>query len=369
MNIGIDAGCLGVRDARLKVGVYTFAKNLFLELGKIDKKNTYFLYSFYPIEESLLGALPQNMKNIVVGPTIGWMKVWLPLRMQKDKIDVFLALGQALPPVLLKKTLTIGYIYDLAFEKYPEFYPDSYKKLHANTQSLVRKSNHIITISETTKKDIIDYFHISNKKISAISLGLKVLNTSQEKKNTVSRKYFLYVGALKRVKNVASIIRAFALFQKTSKEVYDLYIIGGDKWIDPKIEIALSEVPNKTLKHIYMKGFVDDMTLTNYYTHATAFVSPSFYEGFGLSHLEAMALGCPVLGSTSGSLPEVVGDAGILVDPNNILAIANAMIVMAENKRKKADYVRKGRIRAKNYSWKSCAQKTLAVIKNNSKTL
>lgn len=365
MLIGVDAGCLGVKDERLKVGVYQMAKNLLLELGKIDQQNSYLLYSFYPLEKKLLLKFGRRMHNVVVRPSRGWLKIWLPLQLLKDKPDVFLALGQSLPQKLPFSPLlyTIGFVYDVAFEKFPVMYSTSLAKLQKNSREVVKNSNFILTISNSTKEDIVSLYGISAKKIKPIYPGVsKVFNPKGDKYNS-EKPYFLFVGALKKIKNVPAVINGFSYFTKKTGLDYYLYLVGGDKWWDPGIKNILDKTPLKVQQQVKFLGFVDKEVLASLYRGATAFASPSFYEGFGLTFLEAMASGCPVIGSKSGSIPEVVGDCGILVNPESSEEIGEAMIKMVKDKNFRNVCVKKGVRRVKDFTWEKFAKTVLNYIR------
>ncbi|HRN69779.1 MAG TPA: glycosyltransferase family 1 protein [Candidatus Woesebacteria bacterium] len=362
MKIGVDAGCLGVKDMRLKVGVYNFAANLLIELSKIDTENEYFLYSFHPIDPELLKKLGPNMQNIIVRPVQGWLKIWLPIRMLRDRVQVFLALGQAVPPRMMPTIKTIGVIYDLAFEKYKKYYPDSYTQLHSNTSLIIKRSAHIITISKSVKNDVISHYNIDSHHITAIPLGVRNFLHRGEKKKVRRNPYFLYVGALKRIKNVPTLLKAFKIFAEKTKNDVELVVVGGDKWKDPQIDTVLSAMPDETIERISFIGFSSDEELVHLYRHALAFVSPSYYEGFGLTFLEAMASGCPVIASNAGSLPEVVGKAGILVDPTDVDALAQAMIDVYKNSDLRAKLSKKGISEASGYSWEKCAREVHGLL-------
>src|SRR3989344_5356503 len=174
MIIGVDAGCLGIKDKRLSVGVYRLVKDLLEELGKIDKKNSYLLYSFYPVNKSVMESFGKAMKNIIVKPARGWLKLWFPLRLVKDKPDVFIALGQSFPAKIpfFPKMKNIGFIYDLAFEKFPKMYPNSLEKLKKNSKNLVKNSDIIIAISRSTKKDLIKLYNAPKSKIFVLYPGI-----------------------------------------------------------------------------------------------------------------------------------------------------------------------------------------------------
>lgn len=362
MKIGVDAGCLGVTDERLKVGVYNFAKNLLLHLSKIDNHNQYFLYSFSPIEKSFLKKLGPNMKNIVVKPTKGWLTIWLPIRMVRDRIDLFLTLSQAVPPHMSPLTRTLGYIHDIAFEKNPEFYGSDYDPLHENVVNVAKKSDIIVVSAESVKQDLISLLGVDEIKIKVIPMGVRQLPVNKHGRKNLNRNYFLYVGALKKGKNVPSILRAFDQFLKKSHMDYELIVVGGDKWLDSDIQKTLDTISDETLEKIIFIGYVKDEELAELYKNATAFVSPSFHEGFGLPFVEAMASGTPVIGSNRGSIPEVVGDAGILVDPLDSSAIAQAMQSLAKDKKLRESFAKNGLARSKGYSWERTAKEVYSLI-------
>jgi glycosyltransferase involved in cell wall biosynthesis len=366
MNIGVDAGCLGVLDERLKVGVYNFASNILIELSKIDTENTYLLYSFHPIDPILLKKLGPNMQNIIVRPMKGWLRVWLPMRMISDTVNVFLALGQAVPPRMSPTIQTIGVIYDLAFEKYKEEYGDAYSRLHVNTQYVTKKSKHILTISETVKKEIHKMYKTPLSDISVVSLGVRQFVRKKDAKSLPKGKYFLYVGSLKKIKNIPVILQAFEKFSLSTKSEVELILVGGDKWKDTSIDKALNKMRDETIEKISFRGYEDDSEINSLYKNAIAFVSPSLDEGFGLPFLEAMSAGCPIIGSDAGAIPEVVGKAGILVNPLDVEALARAMTDVYKNPDLKAKMSKKGLERAHNYSWEEGAKTIYKCIKKYS---
>lgn len=358
MIIGVDAGCLGIKDERLAVGVYGLAKDLLLELGKIDKKNNYFLYSFYPIHKKIMDSFGKRMTNIVVKPARGWLKLWLPLQLIYDKPDIFLALGQSFPAMtpFSPRMKTIGFIYDLAFEKFPEMYPGSQNRLSRNSKNLVKHSDSIIAISESTKKDLITLYKVSVNKIKVLYPGISDNMFIKTKKYSFKTPYFLFVGSLKRSKNISGVLQAFSYCCEKTKSDCLLFVVGGDKWLDPAIENLFDMFNLSIKKRIRFLGHVKNDTLINLYKNAVAFVSPSYYEGFGFPFLEAMAMGCPVVGSKRGSIPEIVGNAGILVDPDNYVAIATAMEKFLKDKKAVNIYVKRGLERSKKFSSKKFAK-------------
>lgn len=366
MIIGVDCGCLGIKDKRLRVGVYEIAKNLLQNLAKLDRKNKYLLYSFYPIEKKLLKTFGSQMENVVVGPVRGWIKIWLPLRLKKDKPDVFLALSQTVPSAIPfgHKPYVIDFFYDLAFEKFPHMYPGSLSKLRRNTKKAACKSDVIVCVSKNSKKDLEKIYKINSRKIKVFYPGLSKIFTSYGSPYKANKPYFLFVGALKRVKNVPGLIKAFYYFLENSQKDYDLYLVGGDKWLDGDIEDLIRKNKNENIK---IMGFVDDKKLARLYRGAVAFVSPSFYEGFGLTFLEAMKSGCPVIGSNSGSVPEIVSSAGILINPTDHKKIGKAMLDVSQSLEKRQSLSRRGIERANAFSWIKFSKEVLMLINKNEK--
>lgn len=366
MKIGVDAGCLGVKEEGLKVGVYTIVKHTLLELSKIDKKNTYLLYSFYPIDPELIQELGRNMQNIIVKPARGWMKIWLPLHIFLDKIDIFIGANQAVPLSLpFSNYKTIGVIYDIAFEKYPQLYSyaASVAKHHFYSLQTVKKSGKIIAISQKTKEDLIDTYGVSADKITVAYPGIVPL--PNVKPYFSQHPYFLYVGAFKKGKNIPTLLKAYQEFRKSNKKRVLLLMVGGTNWMDPEITTTLGKIPSEIRSDIHMLGAItDSKKLSAVYRGAIAFVCPSLYEGFGLPFVEAMSVGCPVIASDRGSLPEIVGSAGLLTDAMDVKGIAKKMIEIVLDRQKKNRYSRLGKAQSKKYSFKSFVKAIYSAIES-----
>ena len=177
MTIGVDAGALSITDERLKVGVWRLTFNLLLELSKLDRNNVYRLYSFIPLDREVMAHFGSNMHNIVLTPSIGWSSVRLPLELRLQPVDVFLGLAQSLPSSPL---CSIGFIYDLGFLYHPEAYGEVAKKLTKQTSQLVKRANHIITISESSKSDILNHYHIASERVSVCYPGVDEQFLSKE---------------------------------------------------------------------------------------------------------------------------------------------------------------------------------------------
>jgi glycosyltransferase involved in cell wall biosynthesis len=355
MLIGVDAGCLGITDNRLKVGVYYVAYHLLRELSKIDTKNTYILYSFHPIPKEIMQHFSPSWENIVL-PSKGWLYISFPLQFLKQKPDIFLALNQAMPWYHPFKT--IGFIHGLDFM--PEFhvYGNNLTKLKKNSEFLIHHANVLLTTSDFLKKSLEKEY--KNTSIVVASLGVDTVFFKQTKPYTIHKPYFLFVGSLKPSKNIPNILKAFSIFLKSTKEDYQLLCIGSDFWLDTEIKTMIEEL--QISSHLTFIPFVDNAALPKYYKGAIAFVSPSLYEGFGIPYLEAMAAGCPVIASTTTSAPEIIGNAGLLVNPDDYKSIAKAMTKISEDTSTRNKYIINGLEKAKQFSWRNFAKNVYHII-------
>ncbi len=354
MKIGVDAGCLAVTDKRLKVGVYQVTFNLLKELGKIDRRTDFLLFSFQPIEKKIMRLLGPRFKNIVALPKKGWRFFALPKSLYLNKVDLFIGPSQALPYFCPCSSLVI--VHDLGFEHYPWCYSESYRQLRRITRQAVKKANLIVAVSLATKKDLIKFYRVPQEKIKVVYEGVDPFFKPVKDKKTVPP-YFLFVGALKPIKNIPFLLQGFARFLTQTKKNFFLVLSGGDLWLDPEIPRKIKEL--NLSKNLRQLGFVPEKDLPALYSGATAFVSPSLYEGFGLTLLEAMACGCPVIAGNTGAQPEVVGKAGILVDLTDVAALTQAMLKISTDLKFRSQLAAVGLVRAKQFSWEKFAQKII----------
>ena len=352
MKVGIDGGALSITDDRLKVGVYRVAYNLVKELPVVDVKSNYRVYSFSRGEGGSRNFRKSNVEFIQL-PRPGFQKIWQPLELMINPVDTYLGISQSLPYTLydIKK---IGFIYDVGFLDHPEYYRESHFALTIQTAAVVRRARHIVTISQSSADSIRRIYHVPKEKLTVAYLGVEKYFHPTGKKHTRKHPYFLFVGSLKPGKNVPMMLRAFAAFLTQSKETYDFVLVGSDYWLDPGISATINSLGLQSRVEII--GFVDDETLAGYYRGAIAMLTVSLIEGFGLPVVEAMASGCPVIGSTAGAYPEVVGNAGILVDPEDEQAITNAITKMIEDVTLRTRCILNGKTRAKQFTWRAFAK-------------
>jgi glycosyltransferase involved in cell wall biosynthesis len=367
MRIGIDAR--SVLKQRTGVGAYTY--NLIQNLSQLDKENRYVLfYSHHlnvrssipkienPNFESRFFRIPNKLLNLCWGtiklPKINWLV---------GKVDLYHSPNYNLN--MLSRGKSVMTIHDLNFLAYPQFTLPSGRWHYAfKIKSYARKVDAIIADSFSTKNEIIKYLKIPEEKIQVIHLGcspafrpLAEGERSEETKEKFKIKgdYVLYVGTLEPRKNLRGLIQAYT--QCKAKKDFLLVLAGGKGW---KYEHIFRLVDKLQLQdRVIFTGYVEEADLPGLYQCASLFVYPSFYEGFGLPPLEAMACGLPVIVSNTTSLPEVVRDAGIYVDPNDVEQIAFSIDTVLSDSELRRILIQRGLERAKLFSWEKTAKATL----------
>jgi len=228
-----------------------------------------------------------------------------------------------------------------------------------------RRADMIVTVSEYSKKEIIKYLKINPQKIQVIPCGVdleRYTGTCEEKDIVQARQtykipeeYFLYVGTLEPRKNIERLIEAYAQLVKCLEEAPALVIGGKKGWMYDQIFLLVKEYGIES--RVFFTGYLDDAAVPLLMKGAVAFLFPSLYEGFGMPPLEAMACGVPVISSNAASLPEVVGDAGILIDPYNVKELSEAMERVLKDGEMRNMMRRKGLLQVQNYTWEKSAEK------------
>jgi glycosyltransferase involved in cell wall biosynthesis len=298
-----------------------------------------------------------------------WYRLRLPLWIQywTGPLDLFHATDFFLPPVR-PGTCTLVTIHDLSFVREPEtVMPGMTHHLTKWVPHSVKRADHVIAVSEATRQDLIELYQTSPEKISVLYHGVTPdfqpvteaarLAAVRQKYGLGERPFILSVGTIQPRKNYQRLIQAFATLDPTLA----LVIIGSKGW---KYEAVFSEVAKRGLdQRVHFLGFVADADLPALYSTASLFVYPSLYEGFGLPALEAMACGTPVVASNQSALPEVIGEAGLLVDPGDIEALAAAMARLLTDTSLRQKLAQAGRARAASFTWSGMAAKLLDLYK------
>lgn len=298
-----------------------------------------------------------------------WTWVGFPLALTREKYpaDVVFSPTHYIPRwISLPRVMAIM---DVSYLSYPELFraQDLHKLVHWTAYS-VRHAAKIITISEFSKRAIIDAYHVPPERVVVAYPALPdtVLIRAMGKREKITalpENYILSVGTLQPRKNFSRLIEAMA---HISDPDIELLIVGKKGWLYDEILLA----PQKygVEKRVRFLDFVPDEALPSLYKHAKCFVLPSLYEGFGLPVLEAMAHGTPVVVSNGSSLPEIAGDAGIYVDPSDVSSIAEGINrALTESAGDRKTRIQRGKERVKAFTWESAAAKVMDVLGETAK--
>ena len=261
------------------------------------------------------------------------------------------------------KIPSIVTIHDLGFIRYPNLHPLSQRKyLLWSTKHNVTHSSHLIADSQSTKQDIIKYYNINKNKVSVVYPGFdaaKFQHTSKSVGFKLPDRYILYVGTIHPRKGLQTLIDSFAKITKSDSSIH-MVLVGQKGWMVSKLKKQVEDygLNNK----IHFTGFVPQKYLPAVYNKALVTVLPSLYEGFGYTPLESMASKTPVVCTDAGSLPEVVGDAALVVSSNNSEDLTSALVTAINNLSVRKTLVEKGLNRCGLFTWKDAASKTIDIM-------
>lgn len=303
----------------------------------------------------------------VTGPKKFWTFIGLPMAIRKDvpKVDVVFSPTHYIPRFI--QVPRVMSIMDLSYLKFPELFKrkDLHQLVHW-TQYSASHATAVLTISEFSKNAIIDTYHVPESKVFVTYPGLSALQSmGTTEKYRIAKHYILSVGTIQPRKNYTRLIEAFASFLKLNKQKFgliDLVIVGKKGWLYEEILAAPAKYGVKD--RVKFLDFVPDEDLPTLYKHALCFALPSLYEGFGLPVLEAMAEGCPVVVSSTSSLPEIAGKAGIYVTPEDVTSITQGLLtaVRQRNLIQGRSRIKKGLEQVKKFTWEEAAKQTIAVL-------
>ncbi|OGF21631.1 hypothetical protein A2316_01015 [Candidatus Falkowbacteria bacterium RIFOXYB2_FULL_38_15] len=387
MNIGIDIRSL-LEEKRSGVGEYAF--RLLDAIFSIDKENNYFL--FYNSFKDADKFIPEEWKKIANIHLAGfhypnklfnfslrffnWPKVD-KLLMEKagknENLDLFFLPNInfiALSPGI-KKVITV---HDLSFERFPYFFSLKRRLWHffINPKKLIKNCDKIIAISENTKKDLMDLYNAEEKKIKVIYSGAiqeaEIAKNHFEKeelrkKYNLPDKFILFVGTIEPRKNIEGLVRAFEILKSEKGEMvknYHLVVVGPYGWLYKKILERAEKSPYG--REIRFINYVSEKDKFYFYQLAKVFVYISFYEGFGFPPLEAAASGTPVIISSVSAIPEVIGNAAVMVDPNNPKEAAEAIYQCLTDNNLRERMREKGKKQVAEFTWEKCAREVVGLF-------
>ena len=253
-----------------------------------------------------------------------------------------------------KKPLVLT-VHDLIHEIF--YYDFGLEKFFRPKKKMIDRANHIICVSSSTKKDLIDYYNVDEKKISVIHHGVTTNSISKNFSLKIEKPFFLYVGSRKRYKNFKTFLEAYSLKPNISKN-FNLICFGGGSFLPEEYKLFDTlKIDKKQITNL--SG--DDSLLTYLYKNAQALVYPSLYEGFGMPILEAMNLKCPVISSNTSSMPEVYGNTCLSFNPNSKIELAQHLNTISNNNDFRNKIIQEAFQRSKLFSWEKCARETMNV--------
>ncbi len=347
-------------------GIGRLVRDLISYLAKADSKTNYRLFIAGTGDSP--PALAPNFTWRTTRLTPTWLaRIWhrahlsVPIETFTGPLDLYHATDFVLPPVR-RSTRTIVTVHDLSFVRVPETATPSLKAyLDIVVPQSVRRADHVIADSAATKRDLIDLYNLPSEKITVLLSGIDDRfapftgdpATVLRKYQIPQKPYIFSIGTVQPRKNYARIVKSLVQLRDSGLDI-DLVIAGGKGWLDGSLYQTIKDTGMSD--HIHMIGFADEADIPVLYSAATCTAFPSLYEGFGFPVLESMACGTPVVTSNVSSLPEVAGDAALIVDPYDVDALANALRKLTTDEAMRDLLIQRGFQQAANFSWDDSAR-------------
>lgn len=355
------------------IGIYTY--NISKNLEKIKGLELYGeIFSFLGKEklDSDYDDMRIKLKLCRLFPYGVYRRIWnwLPVKyntLLNTHSDIYHFFDYIVPPKIEGKVITT--IHDMTYILYPEMVEKkTLERIKEGIEYSINRADKIITVSESSKKDIINFLGVDEEKIEVVYNGVEYERFSNsctekeqlrvKKKYNLPDKYILYMGTLEPRKNIESIISAFSLFI-SNNNIYSndikLVIAGKKGWL---YESIFNQVQNLSIEDkVVFTDYVEEEDKPLIYKMASVFIFPSIYEGFGIPVIEAMASSVPVITSTASSLKEIAGEAAAVVEPKDIDSMSNAMKQILENEAVRNSMIEKGHAQAKKFNWQSSVEK------------
>lgn len=323
------------------------------------------LYCNRPPAKGLFPSSPAWSTKVMPFPRL-WTHVRLSWEMMRHPPDLLFVPAHVLP--LAHPRRSVVTVHDLGYLHYPETYPPGARRYLAfSTARDVRNAAHVLADSQATKADIVSLLHGDPQRITVVHPGVgpefqpihnPTLLSALKAHYGIPGDYLLYVGTLHPKKNLERLVDAFLLAKSQEGFSEQLVLAGNAGWISRGMLTKLREAE----EHVRCVGYVSPLDLPLLYHGATALILPSLLEGFGLPVVEAMACGTPVIAANASSLPEVVGEAGVLVDPFDVEAMAQGIAQVLRDRVLREDLRQRGLARAKKFTWGKAAESTLGVL-------
>ncbi len=379
MHVGINAHLLAFTPDYRQAGLSRYIYEIVTRLPRCAARSGFTAFTGNtPVSKEFTASKPPNLRITRSRfPTerapvrIAWEQAILPFASSRANLDLLHCPVNVRP--FVSTCPVVITVHDLIFLRYPEaFHPAKRAYLKYMTGWSARHAAHVIAVSEQTRSDVIELLRVRPERVTTVhnGVGSQFVPQSEEQRvafardKGLTRRTVLYVGTLEPRKNITMLLEAFS--KLASDPDYDdtCLVIGGSKgWYYDEVFATAERLGLMASGRVRFLGRVPDEELPLWYNVANVFVFPSMYEGFGLPPLEAMACGTPVITSDTSSLPEVVGDAGIMLPPDEPAAWTAAMHTVLDNPAIADELGAKALERSKQFSWDRAARETLAVYR------
>ena len=364
MRLGIDARLVYYHQA----GISRYCLQLMRALADIDKEDQFTVFQSRRDHRQLVAQANFQTQYLWTPSHHPLEQRLLSLELRFTPLDV-LHSPDFIPP-LRRRCRSIITIHDLAFLLYPQFLTKSSARYYGQIDQAVRHTDHIIAVTESTRRDIVRLLGVPEQMITVIyeaprrffqRLPDTDLRARLQKRFGLRRDFVLFVGTVEPRKNVPALLSAYQQLLHHYHPEVDLVLAGAFGWLTDEVHGLMNRLG--LTDRVRFLGRVSDEELAWLYNTAQMLVWPSLYEGFGLPPLEAMACGAPVVVSNTSSLPEVVGDAALLVDPTNVDELTVAIWRLLSDQALRQELIGKGFKRAACFSWERAARETLALYR------
>jgi len=368
MKVGIEASVIGTDRG----GDETYLRNLLAGLALVSRAGEHefvvYLRAGAEVPSEIAGDPRFVVRRLARVPSPIRYAIDLPSLVARERpgIDLLLTTNHA---PLISTVPRVLLVHDLSFRHHPEHYAlMSRLRLNALVPLHVRQARLVLTVSEFSRQDLLSAFGLAPERVVVVPTAVRATSTlsartegaASLRARGVGDRFFLYLGNLHPRKNVARLVDAYARARSRSAAVaaHQLVIAGARGWHSEEVARAAAALPGL----VVMVGRIDDAERDALLGRATALAYPSLFEGFGLPPLEAMAAGTPVLASTTTAMPEVLGDAALLVDPRDVEAIADGLRRLAEDQDLRDTLRERGRSRAAHYTLRTTGERALAAF-------
>lgn len=364
MRIGIDAQML----CRSVTGIERYAYEIILEIVRQKPEAELFLYAPLPLsvklgESNNITIRHSNVKIRGMGTL--WSQTTLPIWANNDCLDVFWGPTHRMPRLISRKVARVVTIHDLVWKHAGEtMRPLGRLAEQVLMPNAINVADRVVADSQSTADAIAAEFPHARNKTQVVYLGATAFPAPGPFDSLtafgIDRPYFLFVGTLEPRKNLCRLLKAYASLSSEHRKRCLLVIAGGKGWGNEDLATLIHSLG--VGESVRLTGYVDDVMLATLYRHTRFLAMPSLYEGFGLPLVEAMSFGAPVLTSDTSSLPEVAGDAGVLVDPLSVSSVADGLTKMIADDGLRDGLASKAKANAARFSWQNTTSQLLKIF-------